>query len=61
MTSSELRQALSDRAPESLTDRELLAGLLSFVQRGDAEATAGRLIGTFGSAVRAMTAMSSIP
>lgn len=49
MTSSELRQALSDRAPESLTDRELLAGLLSFVQRGDAEATAGRLIGTFGS------------
>ena len=49
MTSSALRQALFGRAPESLTDRELLAGLLSFVQRGDTDETAGRLLGTFGS------------
>ena len=49
MTSAELRRALSGRAVETLSDRELLAGILSFCTRDGAEALADRLLCRFGS------------
>ena len=49
MTSSELRRALSGRAAETLSDRELLAGILSFCMPDGAEEAAGRLLCRFGS------------
>ena len=49
MTSSELRRALSGRAAETLSDRELLAGILSICMPDGAEEAAGRLLCRFGS------------
>ncbi len=49
MTSSELRRTLSGRAAETLSDRELLAGILSFCMPDGAEEAAGRLLCRFGS------------
>ena len=49
MTSSELRRALSGRAAETLSDRELLAGILSFCMPDGAGEAAGRLLCRFGS------------
>lgn len=49
MSSSDLRRALSGRAPETLSESELLAGLLSFCMREGAEELADRLLSQFGS------------
>lgn len=48
MTASELRRTLAGRAPEALSDRELLAGLLSFCMQ-DSETLADHLLSQFGS------------